>query len=82
MPIADAAAYKLVLWIADAATAVLKAIESVPSGIYDVVEDSPTRQHEAAAALAAAVGRRKAAQAVALAVASGGAGRVARSTGA
>jgi nucleoside-diphosphate-sugar epimerase len=41
----------------DAATAFRAAIESVPAGIYDVVDDEPLRRDEEAEVLARAVGR-------------------------
>ncbi len=57
MPIAGPSAYKSMIWIDDAASAVIAALESARSGVYDVVEDQPSTQAEAAKALAAAVAR-------------------------
>lgn len=59
MAIAAAPSYKSMIWIDDAAAAVVEAVENAPSGIYDVVEDDPSTQHEAIDALAAAVGRKR-----------------------
>lgn len=59
MPLAAPSAYRSMTWIDDAAQAVVMAVENAPSGIYDVVEDTPFTQKQAASALAAAVGRRK-----------------------
>ena len=47
------------LWIDDAASALIAALERAPSGIYDVVDDEPLPRREVNAALAAAVGRRR-----------------------
>jgi nucleoside-diphosphate-sugar epimerase len=43
----------------DAAAAVVAAVEGAPSGAYDIVDDEPLRRRDYAAALAAAVGRRR-----------------------
>ena len=59
MPVAPSPAYKSMIWIDDAASAVVEAVESAPSGVYDIVEDDPSTQFEAIAAIAAAVGRRR-----------------------
>ncbi|MDA4844144.1 NAD-dependent epimerase/dehydratase family protein [Hoeflea poritis] len=59
MSIAAAPSYKSMIWIDDAAAAVVEAAENAPSGTYDVVEDDPSTQHEAIDALAAAVGRKR-----------------------
>ncbi|WP_169054219.1 NAD(P)-dependent oxidoreductase [Nitratireductor sp. XY-223] len=59
MTTAAAPSYKSLIWIDDAAAAVVEAVENAPSGIYDVVEDDPSTQHEALKALAAAVGRKR-----------------------
>jgi len=47
------------LWIGDAASALLAALDRAPSGLYDVVDDEPVRQRQLKAALAAAAGRRR-----------------------
>jgi nucleoside-diphosphate-sugar epimerase len=51
--------YIPVLWIDDAASALVAAVERAPSGLYDVVDDEPLRQREFVEALARAVGRRR-----------------------
>jgi nucleoside-diphosphate-sugar epimerase len=45
------------LWIGDAASALLAALDRAPSGLYDVVDDEQVRQRQLKAALAAAAGR-------------------------
>lgn len=59
LPLAAPSTYRSMIWIEDAARAVVKAIENAPTGIYDVVENMPFTQQQAANALATAVGRRK-----------------------
>ncbi|MEX3008607.1 NAD-dependent epimerase/dehydratase family protein [Hoeflea sp. TYP-13] len=59
MSVADSGAYKSMIWIDDAASAVVDALERAPTGIYDVVEDIPSTQREAIDALANAVGRKQ-----------------------
>ena len=59
MRLAAPRAYRTAIWIDDAASAVLKALEKAPSGVFDVVEDAPATQSEVMAALAEAVGRKK-----------------------
>lgn len=59
LPLAAPSTYRSMTWIDDAARAVVMAVENAPTGIYDVVEDTPFTQKQAASALAAAVGRRK-----------------------
>lgn len=58
MPVSAGDAYKSMIWIDDAARAVIDALERAPSGTYDVVEDNPSTQREALEALAIAVDRR------------------------
>lgn len=58
-PIADLDSYKSLVWIDDAASAVIVSLEAGLSGVYDVVEDAPATQAEAAGAMAASVGRAK-----------------------
>jgi nucleoside-diphosphate-sugar epimerase len=52
-------AFTPALWIGDAASALLAAIDRAPSGLYDVVDDEPLQQQQLNSALAAAAGRRK-----------------------
>jgi nucleoside-diphosphate-sugar epimerase len=51
-------AYVPMLWIDDAALAVLDALAQAPAGIYDIVDDEPLQRKELTAALAQTVGRR------------------------
>jgi 2-alkyl-3-oxoalkanoate reductase len=51
-------AYQPLIWIDDAATAVVAALES-PSGIYDIVDDEPLTRAELRKVVAKAVGRSK-----------------------
>jgi len=57
MPVAEPEAYRSMIWIDDAARAVLDAVEEAPAGTYDVVEDAPSTQRQSAMALGVAVGR-------------------------
>ncbi|MCY6381070.1 NAD-dependent epimerase/dehydratase family protein [Hoeflea prorocentri] len=57
--VAPSPAYKSMIWIDDAASAIVEAAESAPTGLYDVVEDDPATQFEAIAAIATAVRRRR-----------------------
>jgi 2-alkyl-3-oxoalkanoate reductase len=50
-------AYQSLVWVEDAASAVLAALERAPAGVYDVVDDEPLTVAELAAVLASAVGR-------------------------
>ncbi|MDQ3696063.1 MAG: NAD(P)-dependent oxidoreductase [Chloroflexota bacterium] len=52
-------AYIPMLWVEDAATALLAALDRAPTGVYDVVDNEPIRQRQFASALAAATGRRR-----------------------
>ncbi len=52
-------AYSPMLWIDDAASALVAALERAPSGLYDVVDDEPLTQSELKHALAEAVGRHR-----------------------
>ena len=52
-------AFTPALWIDDAASALLAALDRAPSGLYDVVDDEPVRQRQLETALAAAAGRRR-----------------------
>lgn len=58
-PIAAGEGFMPVLWIDDAAAALVAALERGPSGVYDVVDDEPLRQRELVAQLAKAAGRRR-----------------------
>lgn len=58
MPLAPPSAYRSLIWIDDAASAVVAACDRAPSGTFDVVEDDPSTQAQAQAALAHAVGRK------------------------
>ena len=51
-------AYQPLIWVDDAALAVIDALRRAPSGIYDVVDDEPLQRRELASALARTVGRR------------------------
>ncbi len=60
MVLGDGDVYQSAIWIDDAATAVVAALDTrVQPGIYDVVDDEPLRQRELLAVLAHAVGRRR-----------------------
>jgi nucleoside-diphosphate-sugar epimerase len=52
-------AFTPTLWIGDAASALVTALDRAPSGLYDVVDDEPARQGQLKSALAAASGRRR-----------------------
>jgi nucleoside-diphosphate-sugar epimerase len=52
-------AFTPVLWIEDAAAALLAALDRAPSGLFDIVDNEPMRQQQLNDALAAAVGRRR-----------------------
>ena len=52
-------AFSPTLWIDDAASALVAAVERAPSGLYDVVDDEPVRQRQLRSALAQAAGRRR-----------------------
>jgi nucleoside-diphosphate-sugar epimerase len=47
------------VWVDDAANALVVALDRGDSGIYDIVDDHPLRRAEIAAAIAAAVGRKR-----------------------
>ncbi len=52
-------AYLPSIWVQDAASAIVAALEpSVPSGVYDIVDDDPLTRAEIFAAMARAVGRK------------------------
>lgn len=52
-------AFTPMLWIDDAATALVAALERAPSGVYDVVDDEPLPRREIVRAFAAAIGRKR-----------------------
>jgi nucleoside-diphosphate-sugar epimerase len=52
-------AYYPTIWVDDAAQAVVAALEQVPSGTYDVVDDLPLPRRDVIAAIAASVGHRQ-----------------------
>jgi 2-alkyl-3-oxoalkanoate reductase len=53
-------AYLPQIWVQDAASAIIAALEQqVPSGVYDVVDDEPLPRGEVFAAMARAVGRKR-----------------------
>ena len=58
LPLSPAKAFKSHIWVEDAASAVIAALQRAPNGVYDVVEDEPFTQEQATSALARAVGRR------------------------
>ena len=58
MPLAPPSVHKSFIWIDDAASAVLAALQNAPSGLFDVAEDQPFTQVEASDAMAKAVGRK------------------------
>jgi nucleoside-diphosphate-sugar epimerase len=47
------------LWIGDAASALVSALDRAPSGLFDVIDDEPLRQRQLKTALAQAAGRRR-----------------------
>lgn len=59
LPLAPLDAYRSLIWIDDAASAVLAGLGCARSGVYDVVEDNPYTQEQSIHALADAVGRRR-----------------------
>lgn len=52
-------AYQSSIWIDDAASAVVAALERAPRGTYDVVDDEPLPRAELARAIAGAVGKER-----------------------
>jgi nucleoside-diphosphate-sugar epimerase len=57
MVVGRADAYQSLIWVDDAALAVIDALFKGSSGIYDVVDDEPLQRRELVAALADALGR-------------------------
>ena len=51
--------YQAMIWVDDAASAVVAALERAPSGVYDIVDDEPLRRGELTVVFARAVGRRR-----------------------
>ena len=58
MAFGRADAYQPLIWVDDAALAVVDALSRASAGIYDVVDDEPLQRQELASALANAVDRR------------------------
>lgn len=58
MVIGPAAAYQAAIWVDDAASAVVLAMERAPAGVYDAVDDEPLTRREMARAIGVAAGRR------------------------
>lgn len=52
-------AYQPLIWVEDAALAVVDALMKAPAGTFDIVDDEPLQRRELAASLAEAVGRRR-----------------------
>jgi nucleoside-diphosphate-sugar epimerase len=52
-------AFTPTLWIGDAASALVTALDRAPSGLFDIVDDEPVRQRQLKTALAQAAGRRR-----------------------
>lgn len=57
--IGAADAYQPMIWVDDAASAVVAALDRAPAGVYDIVDDEPLRRGELTTAFARAVGRRR-----------------------
>jgi nucleoside-diphosphate-sugar epimerase len=55
----SAKAYQPLIWIDDAALAVIDALLKAPAEVYDIVDDEPLQRRELAAILADAVGRKR-----------------------
>lgn len=51
--------YLPLIWVDDAASAVVAALDQGDSGVYDIVDDTPLRRAQIAAAMAAVVGRKR-----------------------
>ncbi|HST86829.1 MAG TPA: NAD-dependent epimerase/dehydratase family protein [Ktedonobacterales bacterium] len=51
--------YLPLIWVDDAASAIVAALDRGDSGVYDIVDDTPLRRAEIAAAMAAVVGRKR-----------------------
>jgi nucleoside-diphosphate-sugar epimerase len=58
MVVGRAEAYQSVIWVDDAALAVVDGLLKAPAGIYNIVDDEPLQRRELAAALADVTGRR------------------------
>jgi nucleoside-diphosphate-sugar epimerase len=52
-------AYQPLIWVDDAALAVIDALSHAGSGTYDIVDDEPLKRSELASTLASALGRRR-----------------------
>jgi nucleoside-diphosphate-sugar epimerase len=53
------ASYLPLIWVDDAASAIVAALDQGDSGVYDIVDDNPLRRAEIAATMAAVVGRKR-----------------------
>ena len=51
--------YLPLIWVDDAASAIVAALDRGDSGVYDIVDDNPLRRAEIASAMAAVVGRKR-----------------------
>jgi len=58
MPLATGGTFKSMIWVEDAASAMIAALNHAKSGTFDVAETEPYTQDQAIKALALAVGRR------------------------
>ncbi|WP_282047999.1 NAD-dependent epimerase/dehydratase family protein [Sulfitobacter mediterraneus] len=58
MPLASGGTFKSMIWVEDAASAMIAALNHAKSGTFDVAETEPYTQDQAIKALAVAVGRR------------------------
>ncbi len=58
MLVGRSTAYQPLIWVDDAAVAVVDAMSKAPSGIYDIVDDEPLQRRELAKHLARAAGRK------------------------
>ena len=52
-------AFTPTIWIGDAASALVAALDRAPSGLFDIIDDEPVRQRQLKTALAQAAGRRR-----------------------
>jgi nucleoside-diphosphate-sugar epimerase len=54
-----ARAYQPLIWVEDAALAVVDALSKAPPGTYDIVDDEPLQRRQLVSLLAQTVGRRR-----------------------
>ena len=59
LPLAPRNTYRSMIWIDDAASAIIAALDHASGGIFDVAEDDPVTQEQTIAALARSVGRKR-----------------------